>query len=1371
MARFQFRLRTIKSQVRAFFIVNIIIVIFIYVYNNRYYSQTEVKTRILEVSKENEDFLLNLGYLSKSIVVGQEKELKPLLETEISKYETNLKSLAQGGEALVGNSQEKVLIQAVDGRGEDELLDLQRSWAQLSQQLQLILSKPLLIDSSYINIGVQRESPNPNILANVNQDTINIIQDNLDRTYDDSVSQQLNPLVLDSLAIIQTPRPEITANIDTSKQDFTTALEVVRVDDITNPEVEQAFFAAQTYLDDVSSKNQQLSKVLQSTMNQSQNFIRLFLPISALVNIIVIIFGFFWVGTYLVNPLKKISATARGVASGDIDTKVDYISKDEIGEVSDSLNLIVSSFKQYTDFAENIGKGNFESNFDVKSEKDTLGYTLLSMRDSLKNVADEDKKRNWANEGFALFSDILRSTEKDIEEFSYDIISNLVKYLDANQGGLFLLNNNNGTQVLEMQAAFAYNKRKYEEKRVNVGQGLLGQVVLEKDIIHLDKIPQGYMQITSGLGRSNPRSLLIAPLKVNEEIYGAIELASFHPFEQFEVDFIERLSENIASTISSVKINENTKLLLDETRQYAEQMQAQEEEMRQNMEELAATQEEMERNQFKLEEYKRNLEKEVDRRTQQLLEKEIALSDTLSQLRAIIDSAKSGIVALNRDYQIVASNNRSQEIIASLREIQLQEGDNWLVLFDDSEDILRSKKLWDRAFTGESFSIEQNYPDNEGKNRWFDISLNPIFNDSRLVIGATMFLRDITDRTLSRKKTELIAHILDNSVNEVYIFDAQNLKFTYVNERGRRNLGYKMEEFRLLSPYEVENTFDRESFIEQISPLVKGDSKNLMIETAFYRKDGSSYQVEMNIQYFRDQSEPQYAAIVQDITARKAHEIQIEEALNRFDLATKATNEGIWEMEVNPNDPLHPETRAWWSERFTELIGLSPEEFPPQLDSWITRLHPEDRPRVLDALKAHLMDRQAKVAFKEEYRLLTQDHQYQWFSAAGETLRDAKGAPLKFAGSIWNIHRNKQAEQELAKQTAIVTGILNASTNCIISTSTQGLILSSNPVVAQIFGYTESDLVGSPIQTLFKDTFEINLEEQLDKVTEWMALKKDSTVFPIEVSLAESHFLHNKIYVFILRDASIRKLKEQQLVKKQEQFRKLSEATSEGVMLLENGQVDHVNHKFCQISGFQAEELIGQSPSQRFTPATQETLNELLMQQESTQRQGELIHKTGKIIPIELSVRLIPGSGINTPAITIRETSFGQVDSKQSNHFLSIMDKLPYGVGYTDAMGTLQYINPAAIALLNYSHTDELLHKSISFIHPQDILDNYIREWLPQSMQEGQIEFDSVVINRDKQLIRVKQTLICELDEKGNLEWVSFMFKAPDHNHEDSLLA
>ncbi|MEM7548099.1 MAG: GAF domain-containing protein [Bacteroidota bacterium] len=301
----------------------------------------------------------------------------------------------------------------------------------------------------------------------------------------------------------------------------------------------------------------------------------------------------------ITNPINYIKEIILKLSSGELPEEKDRkFGNDEIGEMAVAVDKLVNGLKSTSYFAEDIGKGNYEASFEPLSENDVLGNALLDMRDNLKKVAEEDKMRSWATEGLARFGDILRRHQDNLEKLSDEIISNLVKYMKANQGGLFILNEDDKEDAhLNLTACYAWDKKKYLDQKIYEGEGLTGQAWLEKDTVYITEVPDEYVNITSGLGGANPKSILIVPLKVNDEVYGVIEVASFQIYEKFEIEFVEKIAESIASTISSVKINERTQKLLEESTELTEQMRSQEEEMRQNMEELQATQEEMQRNQ------------------------------------------------------------------------------------------------------------------------------------------------------------------------------------------------------------------------------------------------------------------------------------------------------------------------------------------------------------------------------------------------------------------------------------------------------------------------------------------------------------------------------------------------------------------------------------------------------------------------------------------------------------------------------------------------------------------------------------------------------------------------------------------------------
>jgi len=253
-------------------------------------------------------------------------------------------------------------------------------------------------------------------------------------------------------------------------------------------------------------------------------------------------------------------------------------------------------------FVEKLREGDIDADY-VPDETDALGKAVINLRDNLKKSKEdeifrrnEDEQRSWSAEGLAKFGEILRLNNDNIEELSFQIISNLVNYIGANQGAFYLLEDEDEADIhFRMTASFAYERRKYADKIIPWGSGLVGACALEKETTLLKRVPDSYLKITSGLGKANPKCLILVPLKVNDNVHGILEIASFNIFENFQVEFLDKVAESIATTISTVKINLRTAKLLKESRGQAEELALKEEQMRQNMEELQATQEEASR--------------------------------------------------------------------------------------------------------------------------------------------------------------------------------------------------------------------------------------------------------------------------------------------------------------------------------------------------------------------------------------------------------------------------------------------------------------------------------------------------------------------------------------------------------------------------------------------------------------------------------------------------------------------------------------------------------------------------------------------------------------------------------------------------------
>ncbi len=329
-----------------------------------------------------------------------------------------------------------------------------------------------------------------------------------------------------------------------------------------------------------------------------------------IIGFIVLSVVIYFVSKSITGPLTHITTTLQLLARGEINKvkRLDFNSKDEIGEISESTNTLVDGLTNTAMFAKEIGQGNLDAPFENVSENDILGNSLLDMRESLQKAKKEEEIRRekeeeqkWATAGYAKFGELLRDNTDNMEDFTYSVISNLVKYTNSNQGALFLVDDeDDNDSYLQMSACYAYDRKKYVDKRVEIGENLVGQCFLEGETIFMTDVPDDYVSITSGLGDANPRAIILVPLKFNDKVYGVIEMASFNVYEDYQIEFIENVGESIASTISTVKVNIRTVKLLEESKLKSEELAAQEEEMRQNMEELQTTQEESARRELEM---------------------------------------------------------------------------------------------------------------------------------------------------------------------------------------------------------------------------------------------------------------------------------------------------------------------------------------------------------------------------------------------------------------------------------------------------------------------------------------------------------------------------------------------------------------------------------------------------------------------------------------------------------------------------------------------------------------------------------------------------------------------------------------------------
>ena len=258
-----------------------------------------------------------------------------------------------------------------------------------------------------------------------------------------------------------------------------------------------------------------------------------------------------------------------------------------------------------------------EGEKELKAQKDTL----LEQTEELKKRDITESDLKWFNLGMVQVGDAIIKNKNDINTLTRAFLTELISYLDAIQGSIYILNDNDDDEKhLLLESGYGLPAHKLENKRIEIGENLVGACFKANKTMLIDDIPEGYVSISSSLGTSSPKQLLLIPLLSDENPIGVIELSSFNSFTDRQINWLKKIAETYTSNINTLRMNTKFSDLVERMQQQAEEMQAQDEELRQNMEEMQATNEEASRR-----------EKELLKINEELIEKEKQLKEKINE--------------------------------------------------------------------------------------------------------------------------------------------------------------------------------------------------------------------------------------------------------------------------------------------------------------------------------------------------------------------------------------------------------------------------------------------------------------------------------------------------------------------------------------------------------------------------------------------------------------------------------------------------------------------------------------------------------------------------------------------------------------------
>jgi PAS domain S-box-containing protein len=470
------------------------------------------------------------------------------------------------------------------------------------------------------------------------------------------------------------------------------------------------------------------------------------------------------------------------------------------------------------------------------------------------------------------------------------------------------------------------------------------------------------------------------------------------------------------------------------------------------------------------------------------------LSESEDRFRSLVESASDAIVVADGRGAIVSWNRAASVLFGYSQEEAV--GRPLTILMPARYRQAHERGLARMEATGQSRVIgsivEMHGLRNDGTEFPIELSLATWQTESGNYYSG--IIRDISGRKRTEQTLDQLRRrqtlILTQAGEGIYGLDLDG-RATFVNPSAAAILGYGVEELigrhmhHIIhhtkpdgTPYPVDQC--------PVHAAMRDGFPRRVVDELFWKKDGTALSVEYVSTPIKEGDEVIGSVIVfQDVTERIAAQRAIRESEERLELVIRGSSDGFWDGQPAPGQHwTSPQVHIWYSARFKEMLGYTDQDFPDILDSWASKLHPEDRPRVFAALTAHIDQR---VPYDIEYRLMTKQDGYHWFRARGQALWDESGTIVRMAGSLQSIMDRRRTEETIRRNEQLLRSMADNTTAVIYVKSAAGRYLLINRRFEQIFNLTTEQIIGRSDHELFPrdvaDVFRKNDLEALNRNT------------------------------------------------------------------------------------------------------------------------------------------------------------------------------------------------------------------------------------------------------------------------------------------------
>jgi PAS domain S-box-containing protein len=505
--------------------------------------------------------------------------------------------------------------------------------------------------------------------------------------------------------------------------------ESIRFTEASTPDTWIQAWSDMELLGEVMGELEQSIAGISSERNKSRN---IQLAISLVLGLLLVLAVLVLFTVNLNKTFKTLLRFLGQLSQGILPPPMEINSSDELGQLASQLDLHVGDLQKKIGIIHSMSHEG-SSEIYAADEMDQLGTALVDLsefqtRRELDEVTRnrEDKKQNWISEGTAQLGEVLHSERENVSDLSFLIIQKLVKYMNLEMGSLFISLEEEDQAVLDLIATYAYDRRKYNSMKLEWGEGLPGSCAQEGKTIFLTDVPGDYFHVASGIGHAKPNCILLVPLKMDKSVRGVIELATVRLLRPFEIEFVEAMSKNIASTLMAVRNSERNAALLKQSLAQAQTLQEQDGAMRENMQKLEQAQND-------------SMKKESEIN---------GILTAIKQSTLVAELGLNGRFTSINDQFILLLESQQDQVVGKLY--------SDFAMVDRSSD--GYKAFWTKLKEGQSISNTEMYKLYSGAEVWLKQTFTPITNNQGRVQKILNIAEDITEKRALQDKLETQDH-------------------------------------------------------------------------------------------------------------------------------------------------------------------------------------------------------------------------------------------------------------------------------------------------------------------------------------------------------------------------------------------------------------------------------------------------------------------------------------------------------------------------------------------------------------------------------------------------------------------------------------